>query len=127
MTYTIVKGTLACFGGAVVYIEFRTTKLKKDCEDLAQAQARWDADAARVIMRRLVQVQAAECLQDLTHEPPIRRHKLSGDRAGQYSLALVRGLRLILQPISSDGESDLVSDPSRVTRVRIMEVIDYHD
>ncbi len=110
-----------------MHVEFKTSKLKKDCENLERAQARWGSEAARVIMRRLVQIQAAECLQDLTHEPPIRRHKLTGNRKGQYSLDLVRGLRLILQPLRPDGGPDLTSDPSEVTRVQIVEVVDYHD
>ncbi len=113
--------------GVAVDIEFRTVKLKKDCEDLARAQARWGADVARVVIRRLLQVQAAERLQDLSVEPPIRRHKLVGNRKGQYALNLAKGLRLRLQPILPSGEPDLMSDPSRITRVRIVEVTDYHD
>jgi len=108
-------------------IEFRTTRLKKDCEDSSRARARWGSRSAAIIMRRLVQVAAAQCLCDLTHEPPLRRHRLSGKREGQYSMDICDGLRLILQPLHADGSPDLTSAPSRVTRVRIVEVVDYHD
>jgi proteic killer suppression protein len=111
----------------VVDILFRTSRLKRDCEDVGLARTRWGPDLARVIMRRLVQVQAAQCLEDLPSMPPTRRHKLTGNRKEQYALDLTNGRRLILQPILPNGEPDLTSDPSRITRVRIVEVTDYHD
>lgn len=111
----------------IVDIQFRTSRLKKDCEDLGLAQARWGPDLARVIMRRLTNIQAAKFLDDLSPMPPIRRHKLTGNRKGQYALDLTNGRRLILQPILPNGELDLTSEPSSITRVRIVEVIEYHD
>jgi toxin HigB-1 len=113
-------------GRVAVYVEFGAAKLKKLCENESQARRKWGS-AGRVIMRRITQVVAAECLADLTHRPPFRRHKLSGKRDGQYALDIDGGLRLVLQPLQCNGEPDLTSDPSEVRRVRIMEVIDYHE
>lgn len=111
----------------VVDIAFRSTKLKKECEDPARAQARWGAEVSRAVIRRLDQVRAATCLEDLSPQLPIRRHKLGGTRKGQYALNLPHGLRLVVQPMLQDGSPDLVSDPSRIFRVKVMEVTDYHD
>lgn len=123
----ILVDVLVGSGRHVVDIEFSTARLKKDCEDVNLAWTRWGPDIAKVVMRRLVQVQAAQCLEDLPSTPPTRRHKLTGKRKGQYALDLTKGRRLILLPILPDGRPDSASDPSRITRVRIMEVTDYHD
>ncbi len=110
-----------------MHIEFQTAKLKKDCETPLRAQRRWGEEGGRTVARRLDQVRAAECLGDLGPEPPFRRHKLIGRRRGQYALDLIKGLRLVLQPLTHEGQPDMTSEPSSITRVRIMEVTDYHD
>jgi len=59
---------------------------------------------------------------------PGRCHALTGDRAGQYSLSLWGANRLILEP-DHDPVPLLASggiDRARVTRIRIVEVVDYH-
>ncbi len=108
-------------------IVFRTKALKKCCEKPVLAQQKWGPELAKKVMLRLSQVLAAPSLNDLTPMAPIRRHKLTGNRRGQYALDLEGRWRLILQPLLPNGESDVSSHPSDITRVRVEEVTDYHD
>ena len=43
---------------------------------------------ARVALRRLIQIDAAEELRDLASPPATRLETLKGDRAGQYSVRI---------------------------------------
>jgi proteic killer suppression protein len=47
---------------------------------------RYPAELQRTMLRKLVAVDAAESLDDLTAPPGNRLEKLRGDRAGQYSI-----------------------------------------
>ena len=47
---------------------------------------RYPAELRRAMLRKLVQVDAAERVDDLRSPPGNRLEKLRGDRAGQYSI-----------------------------------------
>ncbi len=81
-----------------------------------------------MIKRRLAVLRAAPTLDHLANTPG-RPHALSVDRAGQFAVDLRGPSRLIFEP----AESPLPQLPTggldrgRVTRIRILEVADYHD
>lgn len=60
----------------------------RDTERLFQREPvrRFPADLRRVMLRKLVIVDAAESLEDLRSPPGNRLEKLSGDRQGQHSI-----------------------------------------
>jgi len=84
---------------------------------------------AKKIVQRIQEIQAAQTLQDLRQLPAVRCHALSGKRQGQFAVNLGPRLRLVFEPVQSQQEIyvDGVLDHSRVERVRITEVVDYHD
>jgi proteic killer suppression protein len=49
---------------------------------------RWSADLQRAALRKLLVLDAAEALGDLRVSPGNRLEKLSGDRAGHYSIRI---------------------------------------
>lgn len=61
-----------------------------------------------------------ENLSEISHCPPFRRHKLSGDYAGLYSLDLNRNYRMIIKDLK--GEEDL----KKIDSVEIYDIVDYH-
>jgi len=73
------------------------------------------------------EISAARSVNDLNHQPPTRCHPLHQNREGQYAVNLNENNRLIFIPISTDGSSLKGVDPSQITRVRILEVVDYHE
>lgn len=107
-------------------IDFRDKKLRELCEQRGVAERKLGAPCARKLRARLDDLKAVDCVTDL---PAGRPHALSGDRAGQYSVVLEGGTRLVFEPDHNpipqrDGGG---IDWTRVTRVRIIFVGDYHD
>jgi proteic killer suppression protein len=109
-----------------VEIDFKDKKLRELCEQERVAERKLGAVCARKLRSRLADLQAANCVIDLVAGRP---HPLDGDRAGQFAVDLEGGRRLVFEPdrnpvpMRDDGGIDW----SRVTRVRIVYLGDYHD
>ena len=73
---------------------------------------RWSTQLQRLALRKLLILDAAEELTDLRIPPGNRLEKLSGDRAGQYSIRINDHWRICFR--WSDGDADDV------------EIVDYH-
>ena len=110
-----------------MYVEFKTLKLKKQCEDINLARRQWGEPVARKIIQRINELIAAERLCDISHLPPTRCHALTHNRKGQFAVDLTGQLRLVFQPINDDGLVLTGVEPLHIYRVKILEVIDYHE
>jgi toxin HigB-1 len=73
---------------------------------------RYPAELRRVMLRKLVAVDAAEALDDLRVSPGNRLEKLEGDRAGQHSIRANDQWRICFR--WKDGDAHDV------------EIVDYH-
>jgi len=109
-------------------ILFKTSKLRKIMSSGSMLVREFGKENARVIMRRMVLLDAADCLADIPAAKPTRRHALSGKRKGQYAIDAKHPFRIVLEPaddpapIGDDGSINL----ERVTSIRILGVEDYH-
>ena len=107
-------------------IFYRTKGLERKCKEFEKAKASYGEANAKKLTQRLQELQAAQHLKDLP--PAARCHPLKGKRAGQYAVHLQQPFRLILEPVLSSrskaGDRDV--DLAQVTKVRIIEVEDYH-
>jgi len=109
-------------------ILFKSTKLRKVMNSEALLVREFGRENARLIMRRMVVLAAAECLAAVPSGRPERCHALSGKRKGQYAVDVKHPHRVILQPANDpiplleDGSIDL----EFVTSIRILGVEDYH-
>ena len=109
-------------------ILFKTRKLQKRISSEAELVREYGKENAKMIMRRMLVLQAAECLADVPRRPPDRCHALSGKRKGQYAVDVKHPHRIVLEPATAppplldDGSIDL----GRVTSIRILCVEDYH-
>lgn len=78
------------------------------------------------LQKRLTEIEAADTLADLPAHA--RCHPLVGARAGQYGLKLTENKRLVIvpnhDPIPATADGGV--DPTKITRVQIIEVVDYH-
>ncbi len=80
------------------------------------------------IQRRLDELKAAECLEDLRNLPAAKCHELDADRDGQLSVRVEHPKRLIFVPNHDPipvGRSGGL-DWQQVTRVLVIEIVDYH-
>ncbi len=109
-------------------VVFATKKFQKTCNSEREIIRRYGARCGRLLQRRLADLAAAASLAEMSSLPQARCHPLKGDRAGQFAVDLEYPRRLIVEPahqpvpVRQDGGVDLL----RVTRVRVIEVVDYH-
>ncbi|MGB7443554.1 MAG: hypothetical protein WA919_21025 [Coleofasciculaceae cyanobacterium] len=107
-------------------INFKDKNLKALCEQQKLTQRKLGKQMSRKLQARLADLIAASSVTELCAGRP---HPLHGDRAGQFALDLVHPQRLVFEPDhdpmprTEDGGIDW----SRVTRVCIIWMGDYHD
>ena len=107
-------------------LDFQDKGLKVLCEKRYTAEKKLGMTCARKLRNRLSDLAAATRVTELVAGHP---HPLKGDRAGQFALDLEGGRRLVFEPDheSCPRREDNAIDWSRVTRVRIVFIGDYHD
>ena len=110
-----------------IEILFLNADLQRLCEEQKIAVRKLGPDSARKLRARLADLRAAAAVSSLVPGHP---HPLKGDRAGQFAVSLAGGARLVFEPandpvpiVARDGSVDW----TRVTRVRVVFVGDYHD
>ena len=109
-------------------VYFRTRKLLRVFNSEVLLLRNYGRENARVIRRRMTVLMAAPTLSDVPVTKPERRHKLTGDRAGQFAVDLQQPYRLVFEPLGNtasrlvNGEEDL----SVITAIEILAVEDYH-
>jgi len=106
-------------------ITYKNTKLQKLCERESEAKRKLGTDNARKLKARIKNLIDAENVTNLVAGSP---HPLKGDRLGQFALSLVGLTRLVFEP---DYPIPLKEDESinwsEVTKIIIVEIVDYHD
>ena len=112
----------------VVEILFVNTKLAKELADERTILRRYGPDNGRRICLRLAQLMSAENLETLRFLPQLRAHELAGDRAGQISVDVKHPRRLLLLPDHAEvpRNPDGGLDWKRITRVKVLGIIDTH-
>ena len=111
-------------GHGIMNLEFKNTKIKKQCEDPKRAQKEYGPKIGLSLTQRVVELAAADTLADIQRIPAAGLHALKGTREGEYALNLAHPFRLIIRPVGSCDQS-LIS-LEQITVVRIEEVTDYH-
>ena len=83
---------------------------------------------ARKSQQRLSELAAAETLEDMRHLTPARCHELTGKRKGQFAVVLKHPFRLVFEPYHDTipRKKDGGIDRTRVRRIIVLEVVDYH-
>ena len=108
-------------------ILFASEGLRKACNVRERGVRKWGQRRAVIVGRRLDELHAAETLEDVRHLGGC--HELKGNRRGQIAVRLDGGFRLIFAPDPFPGpvKPDGGLDWKRVTAIKILGVIDYHD
>jgi proteic killer suppression protein len=110
-----------------VEIFFDDDKFGLICNDQKILKKKFGEEMAKRIGRRLDDLNAASCLEDMRNLPG-RCHELKGGRAGQLSLDLVHPQRLIFTCEGEDiGKDDGGIDWQKVRAVRIRGIDDTHE
>lgn len=113
-------------------IEFKSKKLEKMCNCEKALTKKFGDAVGKKIARTLGFIDSSPCLEDISHNPPHKRHELKGKMKGKFAIdAAGRGspIRIIFEPnhdpvpIKQDGGNDLQA----ITAIKILEIGDYHD
>lgn len=110
-------------------ISFKTNKLRKTCNQKDLARRTYGEIQGKLLMRRLDDLQAAECLDDMRFLPQARCHELKGRKKGQLSVDLKHSYRFIFEPADKPipKKPDGGLDWRNVKSIRILGVEDTHD
>lgn len=109
-------------------LDFASRGLLRKLSSEGEMQRAWGSAVARKLVARLKELEMARCLEDLRPIRSARCHELSGDRKGQLAMDLAHPFRLVFAPadtplpVKPDGGLDWKG----VTRVVILDIIDYH-
>jgi len=110
-------------------IYFKTRKLQKICNSQKEMQREYGNSMAKKLMQRLIELQAAESLEEISHLPPPCCHALSADRSGQFSVDLVHPYRLLFIPVIDSVPEAKSKDINRgeILEIEIIEIADTHE
>lgn len=108
---------------------FRNSRLQALCEDDKERRKKWGEPAARKVVQRILELEAAPTLQAAMRVPSLRCHPLKGELKGLFAVKVHEALRLIFRP---SGEPGTITpreglDPGKVTDIEIVRIEDYHD
>lgn len=108
-------------------LTFRTNKLQKLAEQEKERAKRLGPECAKKFQKRISELMAARCLEDLRNHHPARIHELSGDFKGSLSADLKHPLRLIFEPRGDPPKKlDGGLDWNAVTEIEITDITDTH-
>ena len=96
-------------------VQYRSTQLRKVCEDARAATKKYGKTMAEKKQLRIDQISSAESVETLVRYGIGRCHALKGDRDGQYAMDLTHPYRLVFEKVNQ-----------RIVAVEILEIIDYH-
>ncbi len=100
--------------GAVVVLRFRSDDARRACCDLAYMRQMWGPGAARLLSRRLQQLEAMTTLADLSHLPfDFREH-----RGGVIEVAITGHLALFIEPGPQKSQEGASMSTIMITGVR---------
>lgn len=106
-------------------IEFASDDLKALCEVEKVAKRKLGPESAKKLKSRLSDLEAVETVAAIVVGSP---HPLRGDRDGQFAVSLHGGDRLVFEAADEPvPKREKKTDWTRVRRVRIIYVGDYHD
>lgn len=88
-------------------IYFKTKKLQKICSVGKEARKQLGTKCGIKLQQRLMELNAADTLAEISHLPPPRCHELTNNRAGQLSVDIQHPYRLLFivanDPIPEKG------------------------
>jgi proteic killer suppression protein len=109
-------------------ITFISRKLQKVCNSEKEMRTKFGNPLAERLQQRLAELKAADTLEDIRRLPSARCHELSQNRKGQLAVDVVHPERLIFKPDHNPvpRKPDGGLDWPHITRIRVIEIIDYH-
>lgn len=87
-------------------IYFITGELSATCNSAKACCRRWGDQQAKVIMRRLKQLQQADTLHEVSMIGAAHLHLLVGDRRGGLAVSAKDGVRIVFESVNDPPRSN---------------------
>ncbi len=109
-------------------VYFKTKKLQKQCSVEREMLKHFGAKQCRKLQQRLMELSAADSLEDISRLRPARCHELT-NRDGVFSVDLEDPYRLLFRPADekTPRRPDGGIDRQRITEIEIIAIGDTHD
>lgn len=109
-------------------IIFKNSKTEKLINSDKELNKKYPVKVAKTVKLRMTQLIAFNDFSQVTHLPPLRLHKLTGDRSHQYAVDVSEKYRLVFEILDEEGLA--IKDPeyprNLVHIIKIIEVVNYH-
>ncbi len=109
-------------------LSFAAKRKAKLCNSKVEMRSKLGLRCAERLQQRLEELRAAATLEDMRFLPGARCHELKQQRKQQLAVDLVHPRRLVFEPADDPvpTKADGGLDWSQVTRIVVLEVVDYH-
>lgn len=107
-------------------ILFETNKEKAFYEDFKALRKSYGNDLAKLITKRIIQIESFESVGDLLDSGIGKGHYLKGNYKNCIALSLTGNYRLIIRPLHDEDTDFSQLDNYSLTIVTILKVEDYH-
>lgn len=108
-------------------LTYKNEKLKELCVNPKynkELVKKYGSDVAKNLPQRIKQLEAFNSLNDIPITPPFRRHKLSGDREGEFAINITNQYRLIFR---QKENNIIIEDLRKIKEIEIMEVSKHYE
>jgi plasmid maintenance system killer protein len=108
-------------------IEFGSKKLRKQFSNASEIKMAFGT-RAKFVSQRKDEIESSPTLTVLMQIPAADCHQLAGKRNGQWAVKISGNFRIIFKiaddPLPMKNPTEI--DPSSVTKICIIEIVDYH-
>ncbi len=108
-------------------LTYKTKKLQCMCEDPnynKELIKKYGSEVAKKLPKRIKELKAFDSLNDIPITLPFRRHKLTGDREGQFAINITNQYRLIFR---QEENNIIIEDLRDIKKIEIMEVSKHYE
>ncbi len=108
-------------------LTYKNNKLKELCENPKYEKElvkKYGTEVAKKLPLRIIQLKSFNTLNDVPINPPFRRHKLSGDRDGEFAVSITSQYRLIFR---IKNNNIIIEDLRNIREIEIMEVSKHYE
>ena len=108
-------------------LTYKNEKLKELCVNPKynkELVKKYGSDVAKKLPQRIKELEAFNSLNDIPTFPPFRRHKLSGNREGEFAINITNQYRLIFR---QKDNNIIIEDLREIKEIEIMEVSKHYE
>lgn len=108
-------------------LTYKSEKLRNLCENPKYNQElvkRYGLEVAKKLPQRIKELNSFDSLNDVPSSLPFRRHKLTGDRRGEFAVNITNQYRLIFR---QENNNIIIEDLREIKSIEILEVSKHYE